>query len=213
MRSGLDSHSIWIRAGSVPARYWAKALPGPGYQCLGAMLDILGVLREVSLDFPRAVEADEILDLTVLGGDEGHRQGPVAGPPYLGCERHEPDTGAVKIFVPGGGELLGVGCAERAECLLAALEDGRCAYRGELGGALDQPVAMRMLASSSVGSAISRGETRASAALPRSSRAADAHSACSSKDRPGSGSMARLRNTCAFDHRASWSYGAITLLP
>lgn len=45
----------------------------------------------------------------------------------------------MEIFVPGSGELLGVGRAERAERLLAALEDSRRAHRGELGSALDQP--------------------------------------------------------------------------
>lgn len=67
------------------------------------------------------------------------------------------------------------------------------------------PVAIKMLTPSSFGSAISSGDTRASAAFPRSSRAADAQSACSSNDRTGSGSIARLRNTFAFDQRASWS--------
>src|SRR5579859_2229659 len=75
------------------------------------------------------------------------------------------------------------------------------------------PVAMRMLVPSSVGSAISRGDTRANAALPSSSSAVEAHNACSSKDLSGPGSMARLRNTFAFDHKASWSYGVVTALP
>src|SRR5258708_14993214 len=44
----------------------------------------------------------------------------------------------MEVFVASVGELQGVGCAERPECSLAPLEDRRCAYRGELGGAFDQ---------------------------------------------------------------------------
>jgi len=44
----------------------------------------------------------------------------------------------MQVLVAGVGELQCVGRAEGPECSLAPLEDGRSAYRGELGGALDQ---------------------------------------------------------------------------
>ena len=174
------------------------------------MLDVLGVAGEVRLDHAEPVWADEVPGVAVLGGDEGDSQGPVPGPPCLRGNGHEPDAGAVHVLVPCRGELLASAALNGLNARSHRLKTVDALTEVNWALPWTRPVAMRMLSPSSVGSAISSGDTRASAAFASSSRAADAHSACSSNDLPGPGSMARLRNTFALTHSASWSYGAVT---
>jgi len=61
---------------------------------------------------------------------------------------------------------------------------------------------MSRLVPSSVGDAISRGDTRASDALASSSRASEAHSARSSNVLGSSSSIAWLRKSLALSQRA-----------